>query len=108
MKLAKLKKFRGEAYNCLGRAHDAIFELTDAVLLTRKAYSLADLSLCPVFRRKWPPLYEAILDARPQRNKLMPLYIEQIPTDNRIILAGDHTGWLPSKCNNITRENYRT
>ncbi|MEH2328853.1 hypothetical protein [Nostoc sp.] len=41
----------------LGRAHDVTFELTDAILLTRNAYSLADLSLSPVFRRKWPSIY---------------------------------------------------
>ncbi|MDJ0716387.1 MAG: hypothetical protein QNJ54_19620, partial [Prochloraceae cyanobacterium] len=38
---------------------DATFELMDAVLLTRKAYSFAELSLSPVFRRKWCSLYEA-------------------------------------------------
>ncbi len=44
---AQLKAFRQAAYNHLGKARDATFELTDAVLLTRSAYSLADLSLCP-------------------------------------------------------------
>jgi len=65
--LAKLKAFRQAAYNHLGKANDATFELTDAVLLTRNAYSLADLSLCPVFRRRWPSIYEALQDSRPQR-----------------------------------------
>jgi len=44
MKRAKLEEFRQAAYNHLGRAHDVTFELTDAILLTRNAYSLADLS----------------------------------------------------------------
>lgn len=73
-----------------------MFELKDAVILTRKVYSLAELSLSPVFRRKWPSIYEAVEDSRPQRNKLMRLYIEQIPVldlKSRIILAGDHTAW---------------
>jgi hypothetical protein len=35
--LAFLKAFRQAAYNHLGKAHDATFELTDAVLLTRNA-----------------------------------------------------------------------
>jgi hypothetical protein len=90
---AKLRAFRQAAYNHLGKAHDATFELTDAVLLTRRAYSLADLSLSPVFRRKWPSIYEALQDSRPQRHKLMKLYIEQMPKDVRPILAGDHTIW---------------
>ena len=72
----QLRAFRQAAYERLGKARDATFELTDAVLLTRNAYSLADLSLCPVFRRKWPSIYEALQDSRPQRQKLMKLYIE--------------------------------
>lgn len=61
MELAKIKSFRQEVYNRLGAAHDATFELTDAILLTRNAYSLADLSLSPVFRRKWSSIYEAVI-----------------------------------------------
>ncbi|HEY9710440.1 MAG TPA: hypothetical protein V6D48_19690, partial [Oculatellaceae cyanobacterium] len=66
----QLRAIRQAAYERLGKARDATFELTDAVLLTRNAYSLADLSLCPVFRRKWPSVYEALQDSRPQRQKL--------------------------------------
>ncbi len=51
MQVDKLKTFRQEVYNRLGAARDATFELTDAVLLTRNASCLADLSLSPVFRR---------------------------------------------------------
>lgn len=91
--LAQLKTFRQAAYDCLGKAHDATFELTDAVMLTRNAYCLADFSLCPVFRRKWSSIYEALQDCRPQRQKLMQLYIKQMPVQEQIILAGDHTAW---------------
>lgn len=93
MKRARLEEFRQVAYKHLGRAKDATFELTDAILLTRNVYSLADLSLSPVFRRKWPSIYEALQDSRPQRQKLMQLYIKQIPTIERPLLAGDHTNW---------------
>lgn len=91
--LAQLKAFRQAAYDCLGKAHDATFELTDAVMLTRNAYCLADFSLCPVFRRKWSSIYEALQDCRPQRQKLMQLYIEQMPNQGQIVIAGDHTAW---------------
>lgn len=91
---AQLKEFRQAAYECLCRAKDATFELMDAILLTRKAYSLADLSMCPVFRRKWPSIYEAIEDTRPQRHKLMRLYSKNIPKQELIVLAGDHTTWV--------------
>ncbi|WP_414581891.1 hypothetical protein [Scytonema sp. PCC 10023] len=87
----RLKAFRQAVYDNMCRAHDATFELTDAVMLTRKAYCLADLSQCPIFRRKWSSIYEALQDTRPQRQKLMRLYIKQMPTSGQIILAGDHT-----------------
>ncbi|QLE45763.1 transposase (plasmid) [Nostoc sp. C052] len=93
MKFDKLQEFRQAAYNHLGKAHDATFELTDAILTTRNAYSLADLSLSPFFRRKWSSIYEALQDSRPKRQKLMQLYIKQMPTQDRPLLAGDHTAW---------------
>nr|WP_254625724.1 transposase [Nostoc sp. TCL240-02] len=93
MKRARLEQFRQAAYKYLGRAKDATFELTDAILLTKNIYCLAELSLSPVFRRKWPSIYEALQDSRPQRQKLMQLYIKQIPTEKRPLLAGDHTNW---------------
>ena len=91
MKRALLEEFRQTAYSYLGRAHDATFELMDAILLTQNAYSLADLSLSPVFRRKWSSIYEALQDSRSQRQKLMQLYIKQIQVQGRPLLAGDHT-----------------
>ncbi len=47
MKRARLEEFRQAAYKYLGRAKDATFELTDAILLTRNVYCLAELSLSP-------------------------------------------------------------
>jgi DDE superfamily endonuclease len=91
--LSKLQAFRQEAYSYLGRAKDAIFELMDAVILTRTANSFADFSLCPVFRRQWSSVYESVQDARPQRNNLMKFYIKQIEQEDDILLAGDHTAW---------------
>jgi hypothetical protein len=105
MKLAKLQEFRQAAYKHLGRAHDATFELTDAILLTRNAYSLADLSLSPVFRRKWPSIYEALQDSRPQRQKLMQLYIKQMPTQGRPLLAGRPHRLVAPGCGNSTGED---
>lgn len=93
MKRARLEEFRQVAYKYLGRAKDATFELTDAILLTRNVYSLADLSLSPVFRRKWSSIYEALQDSRPQRQRLMQLYIKQMEIEGRPLLAGDHTAW---------------
>lgn len=105
--LSNLKAFRQEAYSYLGRAKDATFELMDAVMLTRKADSLADLSLCPVFRRKWSSIYESLQDTRPQRNKLMKLYIKQIKEqEKRILLAGDHTTWSRPNARTLKERTY--
>jgi hypothetical protein len=49
MKHARLEEFRQAGYKHLGRAKDATFELTDAILLTRNIYCLAELSLSPIF-----------------------------------------------------------
>ncbi len=75
----KLQQFRSKAAQLLGRAKDATFDLIDAVLVTRNIYSFAELSLSPVFRRKWPSLSEALEDCRPNRHKLMKLYLTEIP-----------------------------
>ena len=93
MNLNNLQAFRQAAYNYLDKAKDATFELIDALLITRNVSCLAELSLCPLFRRKWPSIYEALEDCRPQREKLMQLYIEQMADIQEPLLAIDHTSW---------------
>lgn len=88
-----LIQFRQAAYRCLGKARDAQMELTDAVILTAAVRSFAELSLSPVFRRRWPSLYEAIQDGSPDRAGLLRLYVAQVPPQPRVLLAGDHTAW---------------
>jgi hypothetical protein len=63
----------------LGKAKDATFELMDGVMTTRNASCLAEFSLSPLFRRKWSSTYEALTDSRPNRNKLMKRYIQEMP-----------------------------
>lgn len=93
MTLEKLKQFRTGVYTILGKAKDALFDLMDAVLVTRSVYSFAELSVSPVFRRQWSSVYEAIQDGNPPRTELMKLYIKQLNPTEKIILAGDHTAW---------------
>lgn len=85
--------FRQRAHQYLGRAHDATFELIDAVLTTRKVPSFVELSRSPFFRRQWPSIYSAVHDSRPQRRRLMRLYLEQLPQEEPVVLVGDHTAW---------------
>ena len=93
MTLDQLKNFRQSAYTLLGKGRDATMDLMDAVLVTRSLHSFAELSLSPVFRRKWPSLYEALEDVRPSRRGLMKLSTRQMPGAGRVLLAGDHTAW---------------
>jgi hypothetical protein len=87
----KLLAFRQTAYECLGRAHDVMFELGDSVLSCSSLNSCAALSCSPLCKRQWSSLYEALQDSRPQRRKRMRLYIGQMSQAERPVLAGDHT-----------------
>jgi hypothetical protein len=89
----KLIQFRQAAYACLGTAKDALFELSDAVIDTPAANSFAELSCSRYFRRRWPSVYEALQDGRPDRKALMKLYCQHINMGVRPILVGDHTAW---------------
>jgi hypothetical protein len=61
----KLKQFRQGVYTILGNAKDALFDLMDAVLITRSVYSFVELSVSPVFRRQWSSIYSALSDGNP-------------------------------------------
>ena len=54
-------KFRQAVYDHgLTRARDAQFELLDALLLSLPIRSFPELSLSPLFRRRWPSAYATI------------------------------------------------
>jgi hypothetical protein len=104
--VTQLQQFRQAIYKNLCTAQDATFELMDALLLTRKAQSLADLSLSCVFRRQWSSVYEALQDTRPDREQLMKLYIAQIEPSEPIVLAGDHTSWSRPYAKTLQERTY--
>ncbi len=89
----KLIQFRQAAYEHLGPARDALFELTDAVFQMRHLQSFVELSCAPVFRRKWSSVDEALQDGCPDRHGLMQMYLSDAPCAERLVLAGDHTAW---------------
>jgi hypothetical protein len=102
----QLKQFRQGVYTILGNAKDALFDLMDAVLVTRSVYSFVELSLSPVFRRQWSSIYEALSDSKPPREALMRLYIEQLPQTEQIVLAGDHTAWPRLEARTLKERTY--
>ncbi len=75
------------------RAKDAQFELLDALLLGQPIRSFPELSLLPVFRRKWPSIYAAIKDGRQDWTWLEGYFIRQIPTEGPLLFSLDGTAW---------------
>ena len=60
--LNQLEEFGQSVYELLGNGRDALFDLMDAVLVSRSVCSFAKLSLSPMFRRGWSSAYAAIAD----------------------------------------------
>ena len=104
-----LKEFRQAAYELLTKAKDATFELMDAVMTMRNASCLAEFSLSPLFTRQWSSIYEALQDSRPERKKLMVLYIkqleQQVPATENVLVAIDSRVMGKTRCQNIERSN---
>lgn len=92
-KYSTLQKFRLDTHQMLVKSQDATFQLMDSIMTTENARSLAEFSLSPFFSRKWPSTYESIEDCRPNTNKLMKRYIQEMPTSEYILLGIDHTSW---------------
>src|SRR3954454_25334638 len=55
-----LRGLREEAFGCLGRRRDALFELVDGLLAAESMASLPHLSLVPVHQRGWGSVYAAL------------------------------------------------
>ena len=87
MNSERLKEFRQAAYELLVLAKDATFELMDAVMTTRNASCLAEFALSPLFNRQWSSVYEALQDRKPDRKKLMILYLKQL---EQFVSATEH------------------
>src|SRR5262249_13860137 len=80
-------------YGCLDRAADALFELLDAVLLSPHLDSFPELSCLPVFRRRWPSLYEALQDGRLDDRRWLPLALAHLPPSPAPLPVGEHPAW---------------
>jgi len=91
--LSKLAAFRQSVYGCLTGAHDALFELIDAVLTSPGLVSFPELSCAPFFRRQWPSVHEALQDGKLDSQALLKLEIKHLPGVERPLLVGDHTAW---------------
>jgi hypothetical protein len=90
----RLSGFRRELYGCFTARADALFELTDAVLCADgPVRSLAELSLCPVFRRGHGALYDALACGGVDEDRLRDALIGALPEGLPLLFAVDVTAF---------------
>ena len=77
-KYNRYRKFREDTYLMIKKAKDATFELMDSILTEKNIDSLAELSLCNCFRRKWHSIYESIEDMELDRNEMRKMKRRQV------------------------------
>ena len=100
--LNKLIEFRQQVYdNGLEQARDAQFELIDAILTSDQVRSFAELSLSPLYRRKWSSAYAAIENGQQDRDYLTLLFIHHLPRESVQVFALDATKWVHADANTL-------
>ncbi len=88
------------------KAKDAQFELVDALLVGAAIRSFPELSLLPVFRRKWPSAYTAIEDGGQDWEWLEGYFMQQLPTGEPLMFSLDGTAWPHSAARTLTDLQY--
>jgi len=92
MNLNTINEFRHEIYDCFNYARDALFNLADALLTESQAHSVVELTLSPLFERKWPSLYEALQMGQLNRTRFEQTLVRYAPrpvAGERLVLAVD-------------------
>jgi len=79
MNLNTLNAFRHAVYGCFKRAGDALFNTVDALSSETAAHSFPELSLSPLFQRRWPSLYEAFEDGQIEASQLRQVFVQFAP-----------------------------
>lgn len=88
------------------KLRDAQFELLDALLLSGPVNSFAELSLSPVFRRRWPSAYAALEDGQQDTDWLKGFLGQQVPTRGVQVFALDGTAWPRPKAPTLADRQY--
>src|SRR4051812_45933299 len=89
----RLRCFREEAFGCLGRRRDALFELVDGLLTAESMPSLPHLSLLPVHRRGWGSVYAALAVGQVDAERLAAVLAAQAPEVAHPVFAVDTSTW---------------
>jgi hypothetical protein len=79
MNLNTLNEFRHAVAGCFKRAGDALFNTVDALSSETAAHSFPELSLSPLFQRRWPSLYEAFEDGQIDAEQLRQVFVQFAP-----------------------------
>jgi hypothetical protein len=79
MNLNTLNEFRHAVAGCFKQAGDALFNTVDALSSETAAHSFPELSLSPLFQRRWPSLYEAFEDGQIDAEHLRQVFVQFAP-----------------------------
>jgi hypothetical protein len=79
MNLNTLNEFRHAVSGCFKQAGDALFDTMDALSSETAAHSFPELSLSPLFQRRWPSLYEAFEDGQIDAEQLRQVFVQFAP-----------------------------
>jgi DDE superfamily endonuclease len=103
MNLNTLNDFRHEVYGCFTRGSDALFNTVDALLTETQAHSFPELSLSPLFERRWCSLYEAFEDGRINQERLRRVFAKYLlrPVEGKQM-------WLGIDATSIERPQSKT
>ncbi|MGD9892583.1 MAG: hypothetical protein AB7R89_21600 [Dehalococcoidia bacterium] len=89
-----LQTFRGAAYRTLGQRKDTLFELLEAAVVSPSRATTVQLSLTPVFRRRWASAPAALRVGHVDVAAGRRLFQQRLPADaGRPVWAVDGTIW---------------
>jgi len=96
MNLNTLNEFRHAVYGCFKQAGDALFNTVDALSSETAAHSFPELSLSPLFQRRWPSLYEAFEDGKIDAEQLRQIFVQfaPLPGSGKYVFLGVDTSHL--------------
>src|SRR5437763_13718659 len=86
------QEFRNDLYACFGQNRDALFNLADALLSETTAHSVIELTLSPLFERKWPSLYAALQHGKVDQARFEQTLVHYAPKPGptqRLVVAVD-------------------
>ncbi|MCB9418779.1 MAG: hypothetical protein H6667_03170 [Ardenticatenaceae bacterium] len=98
-----LIEFRQAVYQTgLASNQDALFELLDALIERPHADCAAEISMSPLFRRKWGSLYKAVETGQVNEGALATLFVDQVPKTGVQVYPLDSTMWAHPAARTLT------